>query len=187
MMTSQDFNILLAHHLMKKPAIEVLNLCNRFNPAVLKEDTFPCFGSMEKCDCVINFTCNIKINRYDALCAVSYVLINDTTVECIINLGRPVKPDLFNLEKTVINEIFNEFDGLFHNGHVQNDSEGEQVFTWRTNDSILISLISYLHNTHQRNRATLGIQLRDSKSHPAGTKLEQMYLDSKKKVIEYKL
>jgi len=129
----------------------------------------------------VSFNCTFELRDYQAFSFVSINFINDTAVECVISLGRPINLERYSSEKPVLRVFLVSLEKLYLNGRIQKDRPEERIYTWKKDNRTLVSFVSYL-----RVGQLLNIQIRDTQLYPQGNELELLYNKTQKHVENLK-
>ena len=191
----QFFNIHLARDMMGKSINQVLEQCATFNPQLFTpnsplEDDYKNLQHLSKfldiLDAKVVLDCHFELQDYQASSSVGINFINNTAVECIISLGRPVNSERYGSELEVTKVFLISLEELYLNGKIQEEDElGTRVYTWKEGDNV-VSFVSYPPSHRlQDTGALLGVQIRHIQLHPHGGYLEILYNQAQKSVHDF--
>ena len=190
------FHIPFACELMQKSTAQVLEKCKDFGAELFTAEDIRAFrDDMKSSQAIppeflkvlnpftnrVSFNCNFELRDYQAFSFVSINFINDTAVECVISLGRPINLERYSSEKSVLRVFLVSLEKLYLNGRIQKDRPEERIYTWKKDNRTLVSFVSYL-----RVGQLLNIQIRDTQLYPQGNELELLYNKTQKHVENLK-
>ena len=204
----QFFNISLACNLVGKPIDQVLEQYAAFDLQLLTansslEDDYETFQRLRKLadpsaddsdiddklffdtfDTHVGFNCHFELQDYQAFSYVGINFVNNTAVECIVSLGRPVNPERYRSELEVTKVFLVSLEELYLNGRIQEESEpGTRVYTWKKDNRTVVSFVSSPPSGSPKDTgALLSVQIRDTQLHPQGAHFELLYNRAQKSV-----
>lgn len=195
------FHVPFACELMRKSTAQVLKKCEDFGAELFTaEDIRASTDDMKSSQAVspeflkiqkqytdkVSFKCTFELSGYRAISFVSINFINDTAVECIISLGRPINIERYSSEEAVLRIFLVSLEKLYLNGRIQQDYLDERVYTWKKDNRTLVSFVSHPPSGPASTGQFLGVQIRDTQLYPQGNELELFYNKAQKRVENLK-
>ena len=189
------FHIPFACKLMQKSTTQVLKQCARFGATLFTTEDLQAFEDklspdealeIQQYNAKISFHCTFNIQDYEAFCLVSFNFVNDTAVECVISLGRPINLERYSSEKSVLRVFLVSLEKLYLNGRIQEDYPGPRLYAWKKDDRTLINFLSLPADSSTGAVTFLGVQIRDTRLYPQGDELELLYNKTQKRVENLK-
>jgi len=196
------FHIPFACELMQKSTTQVLEKCAADFGAELftAEDISAFTNDMKSSQAVpteflkvmkrytnkVSFKCTFELRDYQAISFVSTNFINDTAVECVISLGRPINLERYLSEESVLRLFLVSLEKLYLNGRIQQDYLEERVYTWKKDNRTLVIFVSHYPSGPANAGQFLSVQIRDTQLYPQGNELELLYNKAQKRVENLK-
>lgn len=195
------FHIPFACELMQKSTAQVLEKCKDFGAELFTAEDIRAFRDDMKSNQAIppeflkvlkpftnkvSFNCNFELHGYQAFSFVSINFINNTAVECVISLGRPINIERYSSEDSVLRVFLVSLEKLYLNGRIQQDYLDERVYTWKKDNRTLVSFVSHPPSGPASAGQFLSVQIRDTQLYPQGNELELLYNKAQKHVENLK-
>jgi len=195
------FHIPFACELMQKSTTQVLEKCVDFGAELFTAEDISAFTDdmkssqavppeflkvMKRYTNKISFKCTFELRGYQAFSFVSINFINNTAVECVISLGRPINIERYSSEDSVLREFLISLEKLYLNGRIQQDYLDERIYTWKKDNRTLISFVSHPPSGPASAGQFLSVQIRDTQLYPQGNELELLYNKAEKHVENLK-
>ena len=191
------FHIPFACELMQKSTTQVLEKCEDFSAELFTAEEIRAFTDDLKSSLAapteflkiqkqytekISFNCTFELRNYQAFSFVSINFINNTAVECVISLGRPINLERYLSEESVLRLFLVSLEKLYLNGRIQQDYLEERVYTWKKDNRTLVSFVSHSPSGPASAGQFLSVQIRDTQLYPQGNELELLYNKAQKRV-----
>ena len=180
------FHVPFACELMRKSTAQVLEKCEDFGAELFTAEDIRASTDDMKSSQKVSFKCTFELRDYQAISFVSINFINDTAVECVISLGRPINIERYSSEDSVLRVFLVSLEKLYLNGRIQQDYLDERVYTWKKDNRTLVSFVSHPPSGPASAGQFLSVQIRDTQLYPQGNELELLYNKAQKHVENLK-